>query len=317
MRGGGGLGAGRGGRTGPLVHALGLGQAGWIGPIKPDRPDRRFSVAHGLVAGNAGTVVEQAELSVDENGLRCRVHPGAVGVETLIYLPGLHGDWTLLGPFREALAGRCRLVEFTYPRRTDWNLDDYARAVLAELARHEIHHGWILGESFSSQVAWALAGICLQSRDDDGAGPREAGFARFRVRGITLVGGFVRHPVPWGVGWARSVSAWVPSWLLGGLCRAYGRWARGRCAGAGAGAGAGEIDLFVARRLNQADRAAITCRYDLIRGHDLRPVARSVRWPVYALTGAVDPIVPWPPVARWLRRQCPGFRAGRVVWGAG
>jgi hypothetical protein len=47
--------------------------------------------------------------------------------------------------------------------------------------------------------------------------------------------------------------------------------------------------------------------------HDWRPVASAVRIPVYYLTGLIDPIVPWPGLARWLRRHCAGFRGWRVV----
>ncbi len=115
-------------------------------------------------------------LTAEDSELRCRVHPaegGSSTAPTLIYLPGLHGDWTLLGPFRHALRGRCRLVEFCYPRRVDWTLDDYARGVLAELERLGIREGWWLGESFSSQVLWALARQCPR---------RSAAPGRVRVR---------------------------------------------------------------------------------------------------------------------------------------
>jgi len=47
--------------------------------------------------------------------LQLRIH-GEGSLPTLIYLPGLHGDWTLIGGFRQALAGRARFVEVTYPR---------------------------------------------------------------------------------------------------------------------------------------------------------------------------------------------------------
>ena len=47
--------------------------------------------------------------------LQLRIH-GEASLPTLIYLPGLHGDWTLIGGFRHALGGRVRFVEVTYPR---------------------------------------------------------------------------------------------------------------------------------------------------------------------------------------------------------
>ena len=39
--------------------------------------------------------------------LKMRVH-GDASLPTLIYLPGLHGDWTLVSSFRAAIAGRVR-----------------------------------------------------------------------------------------------------------------------------------------------------------------------------------------------------------------
>jgi len=60
---------------------------------------------------------------------------GDASLPTLIYLPGLHGDWTLVGSFRHALGGRVRFVEFTYPRTLTWSLDDYAANLESALAR--------------------------------------------------------------------------------------------------------------------------------------------------------------------------------------
>jgi hypothetical protein len=47
--------------------------------------------------------------------LQLRIH-GEATLPTLVYLPGLHGDWTLVGGFLRALGGRVRFVEMTYPR---------------------------------------------------------------------------------------------------------------------------------------------------------------------------------------------------------
>jgi len=68
----------------------------------------------------------------------------------------MHGDWTLISSFRAALNGRVRLVEITYPRTTEWSLDRYADTVTDALSTHQIREGWLLAESFSSQVAWAI-----------------------------------------------------------------------------------------------------------------------------------------------------------------
>ena len=75
--------------------------------------------------------------------IQLRVH--GAKEPTLVYLPGLHGDWTLVGAFRDALGGRARLVEFAYPRRTDWTLENYAQAVEEALIAQGIQRAWILG----------------------------------------------------------------------------------------------------------------------------------------------------------------------------
>ena len=87
--------------------------------------------------------------------LKMRVH-GDASLPTLVYLPGLHGDWTLVSSFRVAIAGRARFVEFTYPRTTTWSLDDYARGIEEMLLAQGIERGWLLGESFGSQPAWQI-----------------------------------------------------------------------------------------------------------------------------------------------------------------
>ena len=90
------------------------------------------------------------------NDLQMRIH-GEAERPSLIYLPGLHGDWTLVSSFRMALGDRVRFVEVTYPRTVTWTLDDYARAVLDALAGHGVREGWLLAESFSSVVAYCSA----------------------------------------------------------------------------------------------------------------------------------------------------------------
>src|SRR6185503_14871092 len=90
-----------------------------------------------------------------DDGLQMRVH-GDASLPTLVYLPGLHGDWTLVSSFRAAIAGKVRFVEFTYPRTTTWSLDDYAREIEERLLAHGIERGWLLGESFGSLPAWQV-----------------------------------------------------------------------------------------------------------------------------------------------------------------
>lgn len=245
-----------------------------------------------------------APRSTSGERLQLRVH-GDSSLPTLIHLPGLHGDWTLLGPFRAALGGRARFVESTYPRRLDWSLDDYAGAIEAALLERGITSGWILGESFSSLVAWQF--LARQQA------PERA--ATFNVTGLILVGGFIRHPWPWAVRFAHSTSRIVSLKLLRHLCKLYGRAARRRycdCPEVVA-----ELDEFVERRTIEPDRQVITHRYTLIAQSDPRSIVCQTALPVYQLSGAWDPIVPWWQIRPWLRRHCPGHRASGIIWSGG
>jgi len=112
--------------------------------------------------------------------LQIRLH-GSESLPILVYLPGLHGDWTLVSRFRKALAGRVRFVEITYPRTLTWSLDDYA-AALKPGWRGMGYPGWLLAESFSSQVLWPLLAR-----------------KRFSCRGRHFGRRIVRHPIIWGV----------------------------------------------------------------------------------------------------------------------
>ena len=87
----------------------------------------------------------------ESGGLELQFH-GADSPGTLLYLPGLHGDSSFIGPFRRALAGRVQLGETSYPRRPDWSLTDYAGAVEKILASQNITRVWLLAESFSLRV---------------------------------------------------------------------------------------------------------------------------------------------------------------------
>src|SRR5256885_7891459 len=141
------------------------------------------------------------------------------------YLPGMHGDWTLVSSFRAAIAGKVRFVEFTYPRTTTWSLEDYARSIEESLLANGIDDGWLLGESFGSQPAWqiikhALAGVRPSRAPAAPAATGARGDARvpavsgFHPRGLILAGGFVRHPVIWAVRMAGRVSSLVPLWYV-------------------------------------------------------------------------------------------------------
>ena len=279
--------------------------------------------------------------------IQLRVH-GDAALPTLIYLPGLHGDWTLVSSFRATVAGRVRFVEFTYPCRTDWTLEDYARGVVEQLAAHGITSGWMLAESFGSQVAWKILELVASGVSPDveprrparrnereqvcdaeelrgsdraagrqpstsGRMPDTTGQEHFQPLGLILAGGFVRHPVTLGVHGFHFAQRRIPWPCFQLLLKFYARYARLRHRQAPETLAA--IDEFVRRR-TRADNLAIASRYPLIARADFRDTARRTTLPVFALAGFFDPIVLWPFVHPWLRRNCPGFRARRIILNA-
>jgi pimeloyl-ACP methyl ester carboxylesterase len=222
-----------------------------------------------------------------------RVYGPPTQQPTLIYLPGLHGDWTLVSGFRRALGGRVRFVEMTYPRTLTWSLEDYAAGIEAGLAERGISRGWLLGESFSSQVVWPILAR-----------------KRFEVEGIILAGGFVRHPLRWGVRLAERLCGALSLRLLTRILFGYAKVARFRfrrspdvLAG---------IQEFIDRR-TELDKAAAQHRLHLIAQSDPCAQVQTLEMPVYALTGLFDPVVPWVWVRRWLRKNCSSLREYRVI----
>jgi len=227
--------------------------------------------------------------------LQIRVH-GDAGRPTLIYFPGLHGDWTLVSSFRAAVRDHVRFVEFTYPRTLSWSLDDHASAILDALNKNGIHEGWILSESFGSVLGWALL---------------DKGFA---AQGVILAGGFVRYPFMPLVGLAHCINRTIPHWALAAFCRFYAAYAKLRHRKAPETYEA--IGEFLRRRTEPADREAICYRYGLIQQSDARKLAQSLTIPVYQLCGFFDPIVPWWAVRKSLLRSCRTYRGWKLIWRA-
>lgn len=224
--------------------------------------------------------------------LQIRVH-GQGGLPTVIYLPGLHGDWTLIGGFRKALQGRARFVEFTYPRSLTWSLEDYAAAIEHALQSKRVAKGWLVGESFGSQVVWPLV-----SR------------GKFDIEGVVLAGGFVRHPALWLVRLTRGLAANAPSRCITTLLFGWAKVARLRFRKEPEVLAT--VNEFIARR-TQLDLQAVTHRLQLIAENDPCAIAREARVPVYAITGFIDPVVPWHSVRKWLKANCPALREYRII----
>jgi pimeloyl-ACP methyl ester carboxylesterase len=235
---------------------------------------------------------------------------GDSAAPTVIYLPGLHGDWTLLSSFRAALGDRARLVEFTYPRTLTWTLAEYAREVSYALLDLGITNGWLLAESFGSQVAWQLLALERSRSEIPGsASPMRT----FHTAGLIVSAGFVKHPIPLIPKLGSIVVAGTPLVLVRQFLRLYALYARFRHRHAPETLLS--VSEFVARR-TELDRQAMTHRIRLIIQNDPRPIARTTCIPVYWLMGSVDPIVPWPWSYAWIRENCPGFLEGKLFWSA-
>ncbi len=224
--------------------------------------------------------------------LQIRIH-GTDARPTLVYLPGMHGDWTLIPRFRKAVSDRVRFVEFTYPRTLTWSLEDYAGAIENSLAQNGLTHGWLLAESFGSQIAWILLAR-----------------GRFRVTGLLLAGGFVRHPLQQMARWAERLTGTGTFRLLVRAIFGLGRLVH-RSSGRSPETEAMWAEFF--RRRTELDRLAARHRLHLVTQSDPRATAANTAVPVFHLAGWLDPIVPWPPVKRWLQKNCPAFRASRII----
>jgi pimeloyl-ACP methyl ester carboxylesterase len=232
---------------------------------------------------------------MEEEQLNLRVD-GDPTKPTLIYLPGLHGDWTLVGSFKRALGNRAQLITTTYPRTLTWSLDDYAANVESTLTERGITRGWLLGESFSSQVVWAMVARGL-----------------FQIEGIVLAGGFVRHPVRAGVRLAQRIAHGISLSLLTRIMFGYAKFARFRYRHSPETMA--DIQEFIRRR-TELDRQAAVHRLRLIAQSDFCDVVRATNIPIYAISGVLDPVVPWFFVRRWLRKNCPALRDYRIVYSA-
>ena len=227
--------------------------------------------------------------------LQIRIH-GDASQPTLIFLPGMHGDWTLIGSFRRALDNRVRFVEFIYPRTLTWSLDDYATAVEEALVANGITTGWLLGESFGSQIVWPMLA-----------------HGKIDVQGVILAGGFAKHPMRWLARLAEKIAGCVSLRLLIKVIFGYAKIAKLRFRKSPETLA--HIDEFVSRR-TELDKQAATYRLHLVAQNDPSDIARQTRVPVYMLIGAIDPIVPWPWTRSWFRRNCPALRDCKIFWRA-
>ena len=234
-------------------------------------------------------------MSTDEEQFQIRVY-GDASLPTLIYLPGIHGDWTLVAGFREAIGDRVRFVEFTYSRAVDLSLEDYAVGIESALKEHGIERGWLLGESFGSQIVWPLIAR-----------------KKFKVEGIVFAGGFGRHPTVWIVWLVQQLSRPISFRVLRPFFFLYRLYSHIRYRNNPVMMDA--VKEFVAWRSEESLRAA-KHRLKLILQNDPVAIAQTIRVPVHSVAGFIDPIVPWFGARRWFRKNCPSFGESKIYWPA-
>lgn len=222
---------------------------------------------------------------------------GSRAQSTLIYLPGTHGDCTIITPLRRRLSPYCRFVEITYPRTTTWSLSDYAWHISNALNAQGITKGWLLAESFGSQITWSLANELSGG---------------FQGQGIILAGGFGRHPFPWGVRLAIKALKWLTAkeCRVNRAMRIYRRMVKVCYESTSDTEQA--VQSFIERRTPADALAAIHRLYLIATNHPHEKIART-QLQVYSLSGFWDGLVPWYLVTPWLHRRCPGYKKSKLI----
>lgn len=215
-------------------------------------------------------------------GLLHRVS-GRAEAPVVVYLPGVHGDWTAQTAARPVLTQGLRLIEVAYPRTAAWNLEEFASALgalLDELGQRRVH---LVGDSFGSLVAWQFALHDPQ-----------------RVRSLVLVGGFCQPPRFRLAASAGLALHLMPTPLLELGITAYVNYCRswrGRCFDLDDG-----TTPYAATR-TLAGRVATARRMAIIQQTDFRSQLHRVSFPVRYVGGAWDRIVPVRREVRTLNTQ--------------
>ena len=121
----------------------------------------------------------------------------------------------------------------------------------------------------------------------------------------------MRHPIIPAVHFAKFLMRNMPLPLLKIILWFYTIYARGR-EGDSAEIRA-SLKEFVERR-TKFDLLAAAHRLELITQNDLRSIAQQTQVPVFYLTGFIDPVVPWPFVQPWLKKNCTSLCDWKIIW---
>lgn len=198
---------------------------------------------------------------------------GPEGAPALVYVPGIHGDWTPLWRIRELITRHWRLVEIAYPRSaTHWTLDDYVSRLGDLFDHHDLASVHLLAESFGSLIGWTFA--CRHPE---------------RVRSLLVAGGFSVSPGRVKVAAAELALHLFPAALLDKAVDFYLLYLIRR--GFPSSAFHREGEFFTATRTSFGWRATRN-RLKIIRKTDLRGSLGELRVPIFYFGGAWDWIVP-------------------------
>ena len=197
---------------------------------------------------------------------------GEEGATPVVYLPGVHGDWTPQAAAGPMLAEKFRLVEITYPKKPEWSIVDYMNALVSLLDRLEIGSAHVIAESFGSLVGW------------------EFGLERpSRLRSLMVVGGFCQPPGPPKVLLAKWGLSLLPTEVFERGVNAYAslRKLQGKLQGPEM-----EGDLPYAAVRSDVGLSATIRRFELLGRTDFRHHLHDLRVPVRYIGGEKDLIVP-------------------------
>jgi 3-oxoadipate enol-lactonase len=188
----------------------------------------------------------------------------------ILFLPGVHGDWTPQTRARSELIQDFHLVETAYPRVKHWAIADFARSLNALLDHLGIESAHIVGESFGSLVGWQFG---VEYPD--------------RVKSFTLLGGFSRPPRFRVAAAAATALKRLPTGVLESGIDLY---VAGKSV-IGEHREKFDTGAYPATR-TPSGRLATANRMSIIQATDFREHLAKIDFPVRYLGGANDIVVP-------------------------
>lgn len=195
---------------------------------------------------------------------------GDASAPPLIYLPGVHGDWTPQAAARPMLSANFRLVELTYPKQPTWNVGYYVAALQQLMDGLDIKSAHLVAESFGSVIAWQF-GLELPKR----------------IRSLILVGGFCQPPGNRRLSIGRLGLSLLPTPLFeAGVDRYVSmRERQGRLKPEDGSAAYSSVRSDIGRR-------ATVRRLELIQSRDYQSNLHAISFPVRYIGGERDVTVP-------------------------